>query len=247
MTTSEPRAPRDQESWARPVDKLTTTAKGAGSDTVTGKRVAGPVQGFGQMWQKTFSVRLPGDEHAPEAVVAHWKEKFPTFWPKGATFYAPLSGIAPGEVALLEVPPVPGAPVKMSTGVMVIYADRESFTFMTPEGHIFAAWITFSAERDGDVDGATVAQVRALLRASDPLFEAMLMAGGHGQENRHWEGTLRNLAARFEATGTPTTEQVCVDRKRQWRQAGNIRHNAAIRSGLWTMTHPRSMLRRRGA
>ena len=89
--------------------------------------------------------------------------------------------------------------------------------------------------------------MQALLRASDPLFEAMLMAGGHAQENRHWETTLRNLAARFGATGTPTTEQVCVDRKRQWRQAGNIRHNAAIRSGLWTMTHPRSMLRRRDA
>jgi len=51
----------------------------------------------------------------------------------------------------------------------------------------------------------------------------------------------------FGATGTPTTEQVCVDGKRQWRQAGNIRHNSAIRSGLWTMTHPRSMLRRRDA
>ena len=32
--------------------------------------------------------------------------------------------------------------------------------------------------------------------------------------------TLLNLAARFGATGTPTTEQVCVDRKRQWRSRG---------------------------
>ena len=110
MTTPDPRAPRDQESWARPVDRLTTTATGAGSDTVTGKRVAGPVQGFGQMWQKTFAIRVPGDEHSPESVIAHWKERFPTFWPKGAKFYAPLAGISPGEVALLEVPPVPGSP-----------------------------------------------------------------------------------------------------------------------------------------
>jgi len=135
MTTPAPRAPRDQESWARPVDRLTTTATGAGQDTVTGKRVSGPVQGFGQMWQKTFTVRLPADEHPPEAVVATWKVAFPTYWPKGSNFYAPLSGITPGEVALLEVAPVPGSPVKMSTGVLVIYADRESFTFMTPEGH----------------------------------------------------------------------------------------------------------------
>jgi len=142
MTTPDPRAPRDQESWARPVDRLTTTAKSSGQDTVTGKRVAGPVQGFGQMWQKTFAIRVPADDHSPEDVIAHWKDKFPTFWPKGSTFYAPLAGISPGEVTLLEVPPLPGSPVKMSTGVMVIYADRESFTFMTPEGHALAAWIT---------------------------------------------------------------------------------------------------------
>ena len=75
------------------------------------------------MWQKTFSVRLDGVQMTPEELVAHWKERFPTFWPKGSTFYAPLAGIAPGEVALLEVPPLPGSPIKMSTGVMVIYAD----------------------------------------------------------------------------------------------------------------------------
>ena len=98
MTTPHPRAPRDQESWARPVDRLTTTAKTTGQDTVTGKRVAGPVQGFGQMWQKTFAIRVPADDHTPESVIAHWKEGFPTFWPKGSTFYAPLAGISPGEI-----------------------------------------------------------------------------------------------------------------------------------------------------
>jgi len=79
MTTPDPRAPRDQESWARPVNRPTTTAKSSGQDTVTGKRVAGPVQGFGQMWQKTFSVRVASYENSPEAVVAHWKAGFPTF------------------------------------------------------------------------------------------------------------------------------------------------------------------------
>ena len=49
------------------------------------------------MWQKTFAIRVPGDEHSPESVVAHWKERFPTFWPKGATFYAPLAGISPAR------------------------------------------------------------------------------------------------------------------------------------------------------
>ena len=97
MTATEPRAPRDQGSWAEPVERLSTTAKTTGQDTVTGKRVSGPVQGFGQMWQKTFSVRVPAEDHSPEAVVAHWKAGFPTFWPKGSTFYAPLAGITPGR------------------------------------------------------------------------------------------------------------------------------------------------------
>ena len=188
MTTTEPRAPRDQESWARPVDRLSTTATTTGQDTVTGKRVSGPVQGFGQMWQKTFTVRVPADEHLPEAVVAHWKAGFPTFWPKGSTFYAPLAGITPGEVALLEVPPVPGSPVKMSTGVLVIYADRESFTFMTPEGHALSAWITFSSYRD---DEDTVVQVQALERTSDPLVELRTCSARTGPTTGSGSGRWR--------------------------------------------------------
>ena len=70
---------------------------------------------------------------------------------------------------------MPGAPVRLSTGVMVIYADEESFTFMTPEGHTLSAWITFSAYRDGSV---TVAQAQALERPSDPLDELTYMLGG---------------------------------------------------------------------
>jgi hypothetical protein len=245
MTTPDPRAPRDQESWARPVDRLTTTAKSSGQDTVTGKRVAGPVQGFGQMWQKTFAIRVPADDHSPEDVIAHWKDKFPTFWPKGSTFYAPLAGISPGEVALLEVPPLPGSPVKMSTGVMVIYADRESFTFMTPEGHALSAWITFSSHRD---DEDTVVQVQALERTSDPLIELTYMFGANRANDRFWERTLENLA-RSLGVETPlvSAQKLCVDRRRQWRYAGNVRHSAAVNMAVGTVTAPVRWARRRRA
>ena len=37
--------------------------------------------------------------------------------------------------------------MKLSTGVMVLNADEESFTLMTPQGQMFAGWITFSATR----------------------------------------------------------------------------------------------------
>jgi hypothetical protein len=245
MTSPDPRAPRDQESWAHPVDRLSTTARTTGRDTVTGKRVSGPIQGFGQMWQKTFSVRVPADEHPPEAVVAHWKAAFPTFWPKGAAFYAPLAGITPGEVALLEVAPVPGSPVKMSTGVLVIYADRESFTFMTPEGHALSAWITFSAYRDDEV---TVVQVQALERTSDPLIELSYMFGANRANDRFWERTLENLATSLgSVTPVVETQRVCVDRRRQWKYAGNVRHSAAVHMAVGTMTAPARWVRRRRA
>jgi hypothetical protein len=246
MTMTSPTPPktsRDRDAWARPVDRLTTTATGASMDRVTGKRVSGPIQGFGQMWQKTFSVRLDGIDITPQAVVAHWKERFPTFWPKGARFYAPLLGIAPGEVALLEVPPVPGAPVRMSTGVMVIYADDESFTFMTPEGHMLSAWITFSAARNGDT---TVVQVQALERTSDPFVELGFMLGANRQNDRFWEQTLVNLATSLGmAAPMVDTRKVCVDRSRQWRYARNIRGSVMIGTAIGTVTAPARWLRRR--
>src|SRR5262245_10865159 len=114
--TSEPTAPpaarSDTTAWAAPVDRLTVsdTRKGAMPVTVQGRRLAGPLQGFGQLWQKTFRIRLD-DQREPAEVVAHWKAHFPELWPKGNTFYAPLDGIKPGEVALLKI--TAAGPVKL--------------------------------------------------------------------------------------------------------------------------------------
>ena len=77
---------------------------------------------------------------------------------------------------------------------MVLYADEESFTLMTPEGHLFAGWITFSASEQAT---ETVAQVQVLMRASDPILELGLTLGGHRQEDRFWATTLGNVAAHF--------------------------------------------------
>jgi len=244
MTATEPGPAHDREGWARPVERLTTTAVDAPRDTVTGKRVAGPVQGFGQMWQKTFRVALTGSDLGPQALIALWKERFPTFWPSSGRFYAPLAGIAPGEVALLDIAPLPGAPVRLSTGIMVIYADDESFTFMTPEGHTLSAWITFSAYRDGDV---TVAQTQALERTSDPLDELAYLLGGNRMNDRFWQATLTNLA-RSVGVADPQveTQKTCVDRHRQWRFVRNLGHSATIDSMIATITSPVRRLTRRG-
>ena len=228
---------RDAAHWAKPVDRLLAEGvSGAGVDSVTGKRVTSPLQGFGQLWHKTFRVSLEGSTMSPQEVIAAWKERFATFWPKTGKFYAPLAGIVPGEVALLDIAPVPGSPVKFSTGVMVIYADDESFTFITPEGHMLSGWITFSAYRDGDV---TVAQVQALERTSDPFDELGYMLGGNRMNDRFWRETITNVGRAMGATD-PAVDVVvvCIDPHRQWRRAANLRNSITLRSVGHTLAAP---------
>jgi len=229
--------PDRYSSWARPVSKLATADLPAGAVNlnVSGRQVVGPLQGFGQLWQKSYQVRLSGAGVSPVEVVRVWKASFPSFWPQGNKFYGPLTGIQPGEVAVLNLAgPAgisgPGGVPVISTGVLVIYADDESFSFMTPQGHMFAAIITFSAYDDE----GTVAQVQALVRANDPLYELAFRLGfGHTMEDEFWQQTLRNLAAHFGVKGQVGQKVTLVDSRVQWSQAKNIWHNAAIRTALY--------------
>ena len=123
-------------------------------------------------------MRLTGTKVTPKEVVRVWKEEFPSFHPPQSRFYPPLHGVAPGEVMLINAS-VQGMPVY--TGVMVLYADEESFTVMTAEGLPEAGWNTFSAYEDED--GTTVAQIQSLARASDPIYElGFRMFGSTEQE-----------------------------------------------------------------
>lgn len=233
----------DTNSWALPVDRLNASAVAAGArrDAVTGRRTAGPLQGFGQMWQKILEVPLTGSSATPRQVIAVWKERFTEFWPADATFYAPLAGIQPGEVALLEVKPAPG-PIRLSTGVLCIFADEESFAFMTPEGHALAAWITFTAVVR---EGTTYARIEALERPADPLIELSYLLGGNRLNDRFWERTLANVAAHFGAPDAVVERRVtCVDGRRQWRYFGNVRHSAVLSSFVGTLRRPWGWLRR---
>jgi hypothetical protein len=149
-------------------------------------------------------------------------------------------------VALLNLG-LPGR-MKLSTGVLVLYADDESFTLMTPEGHMLAGWITFSAER---VDGVTVVQIQALERTNDPLYELGYVFGGNRLNSRFWVQTAENLARHFGVDPKVQSQVVCVDRRRQWRKAGNLSKNAAVRTLVWTLGTPvrwvRQLLTRRRA
>ena len=174
----------------------------------------------------------------------------PEFWPKGNRFAGALTGISPGDVALLDI--AVGGGVKMSTGVFVLYADAESFTFATPQGHQFAGWITFSAERPGERPGerpaerpgerpaerpgeATVVRTQVLLRAGDPLYE-LGMPVMHRMEDRFWAQTMTALARRLGVTDPAVqTRSLVLDPKRQWRRAGNVWQGAMARSVLQTV------------
>ena len=223
----------DLGNWAAMVStlKVGEVPEGAINLNVEGRRVTSPLQGFGRLWQKTYRIPL-GNNVTPEEVIAEWKARFPDFWPEGNRFFGSLTGIAPGDVAVLNLA-APGG-MKLSTGILVMYADEVSFTFMNPTGHMFAGFITFSAEKNGE----TTAQVQALIRASDPFFEIGMPLVMGRMEDRFWGQTLQNLAAHFSVTGEVEVKALCVDRRRQWKYWKNVKHNSAIRSGLYTVGAP---------
>ena len=233
------RQSRDEGQWATTSTlRVGRTPTGALNLNVEGRHALSPLQGFGQLWQKTFRIRLEGISASPVEVIKEWKANFPEFWPKWQRYYLPGAGIQAGEVALINFV-IPGnSPVglPLSTAVQVIYSDDESFTFTTPEGHMFAGWNTFSAYTDDD--GCTVAQIQLYVRANDFVYELGFRLGATRTETRMWQGALTALAAHFSATGTVESEIVCLDPRVQWSQFWNIWQNAAIRTFFYRVLTP---------
>jgi len=230
---SDEKLPRNADSWAAKVDRLEVSPELAGAGyNIQGRRITGPQQGFGRLWQRTYRTDI-GQGVGSQALVADWKEHFGDFWPKGATFHAAITGVTPGAVAPIGISAAPG--MELATGIVVLYADDESFTFMTPEGHMFAGMITFAAE---SVAGSTEASIKILIRPNDPLYE-LGWPVIRRREDSFWTATLRNLAAKHGVDDAMVTEDtVCVDRRRIWSNWKNVRHNAGIRSGVHTISGP---------
>ncbi len=180
----EEQRPRDAAHWAHRVERIRVPDASGAAPNVEGRRMVGPLQGFGKMWQKTYKTRLEGVSVAPAEVVETLKERFPEISGFGEGFRMPAGGPVPEAVALLGG----------LSGVVVLYADDESFTYMTPEGHPFSGWITFSAYEEED--GTTVAQAHLLIRANDPLYELVMPLGLHKVEDR------KNLAAHAPEPGS---------------------------------------------
>jgi hypothetical protein len=220
---------RDAAHWAAPVSKLEVSdvPSGAVSLNVEGRHVVGPLQGFGQLWQKTYRLRLADVEVSPDDVVSHLKQTLPEYMPDDSRFYPSVTGVEPGEVVLINAT-LPGVPFSIATGVLVLYSDDESFTLMCPEGHPESGWNTFSAY---DEDGITVAQIQSLARANDPVFEfGFRFMGGSKQQERIWNGVLTRLAKHYGVTAQVETRKSLVDNRIQWSQAKNVWFNSALRS-----------------
>lgn len=234
----------DIANWALPVPRLKVNASGlppqAVSLNVDGRRVSPPLHGFGQLWRKTYSIRLRGAAVSPAGLMRVWKESFAGFWPEGNGFYGSKAGIGPGDVSVLNLKLL--GPMKLYTGVHVIYADDTSFTFETPEGHMYAGLITFSAFDD---HGTTVAQVQPLTSASDPAYEIGIRLGlGQRIEDVFWHRTLENLAASFGAQGKAEQRNELIDGRVQWSRLLSIRYNAAMWTALYMLAAPLRWLRR---
>jgi len=231
-TSQEPT--EQKESWASPVRRLTVRdiPDGAVNRNVEGRQLTNPLHGFGQLWQKTYTVRLPGVNATPADVVKTWKENFPKFHPPQNKFYPSKSGLEPGEIVLLSATLFH---LPVDAGLMVLYADDESFTFITPEGFPESGWITFSAFLD---DGCVVAQVQSLARAADPIYEASFFLFGSNEQEAIWEHVLTNLAAQLGVQGQVKMVKTCVDHKLQWSQAKNVFKNAGAYTVFYKVTSP---------
>ena len=247
MTTSpvpsgDNRPSRDAAHWAQPVSKLKVSdvPTGAVNLNVEGRQVVSPLQGFGPLWQKTLRVRLSGVTATPAEVMQVWKENFPKFQPPENRFYPPMTGIQPGAVVFINgrVPPWPDGPaiLPIASGVMILYADDESFTVMTPEGFPEAGWNTFSVYEE---DGRCVAQVQTLARANDPIYEVWFrFLGSSQQQDRTWSHVLTSLAAHFGVQGQVQIHKVCLDPRLQWSEVKNLWHNAGVRTTFYLVATP---------
>lgn len=214
-------------SWAEPIEEFHVgeVAAGAFTGNVEGRKPTGPLQGFGQLWQKTYQVRVPG--HTPEEIIAAWKANFAEFWYPGNEFFAPAGGIKAGEIAIIG-----GGvgPLRLTTGVRVIYADARSWSYMTPEGHPWAAIITFSAH---DLQGGvSMTKIHLMVRAMDPLYEIGFKLYSSRLEDRMWIHTLTQVARHFGSREQVEYRVTLIDKRRQWSQFGNIWKNSGIRSLL---------------
>ena len=217
---------QDDGGWAPNIARLWVTEKpeGAMNKNVDGRRVVGPLQGFGPMWQKTYLLTMDKPGLQPHDVITTIKQHFPEFQPSQNRFFPSSRGIATGEIVLIDSS-TPGGIV--STGILVLYADDLSFTLMTPQGHPEAGWVTFSARKREDV---IEMQIQGLARAADPLYELAFRIAGSKFQETIWKHVLSSLASYLGVEDDVQMTKTCISNELRWMKTGNLWYNAQIRS-----------------
>jgi anti-anti-sigma factor len=230
-------AKRSTDNWAKPVKQLDVAEipTGASALNVQGRRLFGPLQGFGQLWQKTYCIGLQNTKLTPRQVIETWKRNVPRLKPQQKRFFPSSTGISPNELVLIEAQ-TPGGPIL--TGVMVLYAGDTSFALMTPAGHPEAGWVTFSSFVE---EARTFAQVQVIARASDPLYELAFRVAGSKLQDQIWTHVLTALATKLGTSGEVQMHRTLLDPKLQWGRASNIWYNALLRTLLYS---PIALVRR---
>lgn len=196
---------------------------------VDGRKVQGPLQGFGQLWHKTYKARLAGigASPSPSDVARVFREHLSDLWPEENRLHLPPPGVAPGAVGTIHLR-MPGG-VPLTTGVRVLHAGDDSFTLVTLEGHLQAGWITFGAYEEG---GCTVAQVQSVGRTGDPLYELGFRLFGHAEQQHFWGKTLEALGSRLGVAVRVESAKALLDSGLNWSAAPNLWRNAGVRTGL---------------
>ncbi|MCJ7623983.1 MAG: STAS domain-containing protein [Anaerolineaceae bacterium] len=233
--------PGETPSWTEPVMKfdIKGLSQDAFTNNVEGKKPTSPLNGFGKLRHKIYEIRLSDVNMDVKDVISIWKNEFTDFIPEGNAFFFPKNGIQPGSVAVIHLAGPKGISLPyglpiITTGLIVSYTDEVSFSFLAPEGHMFAGMITFYCTAEDD---DIIARIHALVRASDPIFElSFLLQFGHKLEDRLWLQTLNAFAKRFNSQNVAVSEVRYIDSRIQWRNFINFWQNCAIHTFLKNMS-----------
>ncbi|UCC16837.1 MAG: anti-sigma factor antagonist [Dehalococcoidales bacterium] len=224
---------QDIHGWAKKITRLRVTEKPeeAMNQNVNNRRVLGPLQGFGSLWEKQYLLTVKTSTVKPGEIINTLKQHFTEFQPSINRFYPTTKGIAPGEIVLIDSR-TPGGIV--STGVLVLYADDNSFSLMTPQGHPEAGWVTFSAKQNKQ---SVEVKIRGIASASDPFFEMAFRIAGSKLQERIWTHVLSSLASYLEVDDNVTMKKNIIDSRLNWANAVNLWYNAQLRSLPYNITY----------
>ena len=217
---------QDSKGWSTLNSKLTVSdhRPNAININVNNRRVLGPLQGFGPLWEKEYKLQITNSPISFKELMSKFRSSFITLQPKQNVFYPSSKGIEAGETVLIDSS-TPGGVV--STGVHILYADDVSFSFITPQGHPEAGWITFSANEN---DEKIEIKIRSLASASDPFFELAFRIAGSNFQETIWKTVLVNMAKSINVDDTVIITKTKIDNKLHWKAIQNLWFNAQLRS-----------------